>query len=360
MVNLAEANGQEKTEQPTGKRRRDARKKGNVFQSKDIVTVLMLYGVFWMAKQVLPFIYDTVRGYMEFFFSAVGRDAPLEGSPQIFAYSVVSLLKCALPLLLIAMILGILGHGIQTRFLFTMETVKPKFSKLNPISGIKKLFSLKKLVDLIKNLFKVAILLVLLFNLVKSDLSPIARMLDMPIFNSTTEMLHMVFVLVQNVCIAFAVVAFFDFLYQRWDYENNLKMTKQEVKDEYKMTEGNPEIKGRIRRIQRQMAMSRMMQSVPEADVVVKNPTHFAVALKYDPEKHGAPVVLAMGKDYLALRIIEVAEEHGVFVMENRPLARALYASCKVEREIPAEFYGAVAELLVYIYRLNHRDEMLQ
>ena len=228
---MAEANGQEKTEQPTGKRRRDARKKGNVFQSKDIVTVLMLYGVFWMAKQVLPFIYDTVRGYMEFFFSAVGRDAPLEGSPQIFAYSVVSLLKCALPLLLIAMILGILGHGIQTRFLFTMETVKPKFSKLNPISGIKKLFSLKKLVDLIKNLFKVAILLVLLFNLVKSDLSPIARMLDMPIFNSTTEMLHMVFVLVQNVCIGFAVVAFFDFLYQRWDYENNLKMTKQEVKD---------------------------------------------------------------------------------------------------------------------------------
>ena len=185
-------------------------------------------------------------------------------------------------------------------------------------------------------------------------------MLDMPIFNSTTEMLHMVFVLVQNVCIAFAVVAFFDFLYQRWDYENNLKMTKQEVKDEFKQTEGNPEIKGRIRRIQRQMAMSRMMQSVPEADVVVKNPTHFAVALKYDPEKHGAPVVLAMGKDYLALRIIEVAEEHGVFVMENRPLARALYASCKVEREIPAEFYGAVAELLVYIYRLNHRDEMLQ
>ena len=137
-------------------------------------------------------------------------------------------------------------------------------------------------------------------------------------------------------------------------------MTKQEVKDEYKMTEGNPEIKGRIRKIQRQMAFSRMMQSVPEADVVIRNPTHFAVALKYDPNKHGAPLVLAKGQDYQALRIVKLAEEHGVFILENRPLARALYASCEVEREIPAEFYGAVAEVLVYIYRVSHREEMLQ
>lgn len=360
MVGLAEANGQEKTEQPTSKRRRDARKKGNVFQSKDIVTVVMLFGVFYMAKLTLPSIYETVRSYMEFFFSAISQNAPFEDSPQIYVYSVVSLLRCALPLLAASMVLGILGHGIQTRFLFTMESVKPKFSKLNPISGLRNLFSLKKVVDLVKNLIKIAILLVLLYNLVRSDLSPIARMIDMPIFSSTSQMLLMVFDLVKKICIAFAVVAFFDFLYQRWDYENNLKMTKQEVKEEYKMTEGNPEIKGRIRRIQRQMAMSRMMQSVPEADVVVRNPTHFAVALKYDPEKHGAPVVLAMGQDYLALRIVKVAEEHGVSVLEDRPLARALYASCEVGREIPAEFYGAVAELLIYIYRLNHRDEMLR
>lgn len=359
-MNLAEANGQEKTEQPTAKRRRDARKKGNVFQSKDIVTVLMLFSVFYMTKLVLPSISETLRDYMTFFFSAIGQDAPFENSPQIYVYSIVSLLKCALPLLLISVVVGILGHGVQTRFLFSTESLKPKFSKLNPISGLKNMFTLKKIVDLVKNLIKIAILLVLLYNLVRGDLSPIARMIDMPIFSSTTQMLAMVFDLVKKVCIAFAVVAFFDFLYQRWDYENNLKMTKQEVKEEYKMTEGNPEIKGRIRRIQKQMAMSRMMQSVPEADVVVRNPTHFAVALKYDPERHGAPVVLAMGQDHLAFRIIKVAEEHGVSVLEDRPLARALYASCEIGREIPAEFYGAVAELLVYIYRLNHRDEMLQ
>ncbi len=219
---------------------------------------------------------------------------------------------------------------------------------------------MKKIVDLVKNLIKIAILLVLLYNIMKSDLSPISRMFDMPAMNSTAYMLKLVYDLVVKVCIAFAVVAFFDFLYQRWDYENNLKMTKQEVKDEYKMTEGNPEIKGRIRKIQRQMAMSRMMQSVPQADVVVRNPTHFAVALRYDPDRNSAPVVLAKGQDYLALRIVRVAEEHGVSVLENRPLARALYASCEVEREIPPELYGAVAEVLVYIYRLNHRDEMLE
>lgn len=359
-MNLAEANGQEKTEQPTGKRRRDARKEGNVFQSKDVVTVLMLLGVFYMIRLVLPFIYENVREYMEFFFSAVSLDAPLEGSPHIFTFSVVSLLKCSLPLLLVAMLLGILGHGIQTRFLITFTPLKPKFSKLNPINGLKKMFSLNKIVDLVKNLIKISVLLVLLYNLLQSDLRPIARMIDMPVYNATAYALQMVFDLVVKVCIAFAVVAFFDFLYQRWDYENNLKMTKQEVKEEYKMTEGNPEIKGRIRRIQRQMAMSRMMQSVPEADVIVRNPTHFAVALKYDPDKNGAPVVLAKGQDYTALRIVKIGEENGVSIVENRPLARALYASCEVDREITPEFYGAVAELLVYIYKLNHRDEMLQ
>ena len=165
--------------------------------------------------------------------------------------------------------------------------------------------------------------------------------------NAYVQLLQMAFQLVLKTCMAFTVIAFFDYLYQRWDYEKELKMTKQEVKDEYKQTEGNPEIKGRIRRIQRQMALSRMMQKVPEADVIVRNPTHFAVALKYDPDRHGAPVVLAKGQDELALRIVKAGEENGVFIIENKPLARALYASCRLDQEIPAEFYGAVAEILI-------------
>ena len=256
--------------------------------------------------------------------------------------------------------LGIVAHGVQTRFNVTFKPLHPKFSKFNPINGIKKMFSPKKLIDVAKNLLKIAVLLVLLYNLVRDDILEIARMIDMDVYKSAIRTLELVFDLVKKVCLAFAVIAFFDYLYQRWDYENNLKMTKQEVKEEFKNTEGNPEIKGRIRSIQRQMALSRMMQKVPEADVIVRNPTHFAVALKYDPDKDSAPVVLAKGQDYMALRIIKIGEENGVVIMENRPLARALYASCELDREIPEEFYGAVAEILVYIYKASNREDMFE
>ncbi len=359
-MELAESNGQEKTEKPTSKRRKDARKEGNVFQSRDAVTVVMLFGVFCILRLLLPLLYETIRDCMVYFFSAVGNENPLGTSPHIYIYMVVAVIKCAMPVLLASMVLGIIAHGVQTRFNVSFQSLRPKFSKMNPINGIKKMFGIKKLVDLAKNLIKIALLVVLLVNLLKTDLIEVSQMLDMQAYISAIRMLQLVFELVVKVCVAFAVVAFFDYLYQRWDYENNLKMTKQEVKDEYKNTEGNPEIKGRIRRLQRQMAMSRMMQKVPEADVIVRNPTHFAVALKYDPEKNGAPVVLAKGQDELALRIVRVGEENGVYVIENRPLARALYASCELDREIPAEFYGAVAEILVYIYRESHREDMLR
>lgn len=357
---MAESNGQEKTEKPTGKRRREARQDGNLFQSKDAVTVVMLFGVFYMIRRMLPFIYRTVRDVMIHYFSVIGRADPFSEAPNIYVDMVVAALKCSLPILLTSVALGIIAHGTQTRFNLTFKPLRPKFSKLNPISGIKKLFGLKKLVELVKNLIKIALLIALLYNLLKKDIIEISRMFDMQVFASTARTLELVYSLVLRVCLAFAIVAFFDFIYQKWDYENNLKMTKQEVKDEYKNTEGNPEIKGRIKSVQRQMAMSRMMQKVPQADVIIRNPTHFAVALRYDPHKDGAPVVLAKGQDAVAFRIIKIGEEHGVSVIENRPLARALYAACEIDREIPAEFYGAVAEILVYIYRISNREDMFQ
>lgn len=357
---MAEQNGQEKTEQPTSKRRSDARKDGNVFQSKEICTVVILLGVFWMMRFMLPFIYRQVRQYMYWIFDGMARAPEDMLGGQLAIVTVLTLLKCALPLLLVALLLGILSHGTQTRFNVAFKALKPKFSKINPIKGMKKFFSLKNLVELLKSLIKISLLLVLLYNILIGDIMEMAKMTDMGVLNSAAYMLSMIFDLVMKVCIAFAVVAFFDYLYQRWQYEKDLKMTKQEVKDEYKQTEGNPEIKGRIRRIQRQMAMSRMIQQVPQADVIIRNPTHFAVAIKYDPEKNRAPVVLAKGQDELALRIVRTGEEHGVFVIENRPLARALYASCELDREIPVEFYGAVAEVLVYIYRASNREDMLR
>lgn len=357
---MAESNGQEKTEQPTSKRRKDARKKGNVLQSKDISTVAMLFGIFCMIRIMIPYIYTTVRGYMEWIIGGIGQDTNQFLSSQLLTVTVLSILKCALPLLLTSMVLGIISHGVQTRFNVSFEAVRPKFSKMNPITGMKNMFSLKKVVELIKNLIKTILLVALLYNLLKEDIVPVSRMIDMDALNSAAFMLDMVFDLVVKVCMTFGVVAFFDYLYQRWEYERDLKMTKQEVKDEFKQTEGNPEIKGRIRKLQRQMAMSRMIQKVPQADVIVRNPTHFAVALKYDPDKNGAPIVIAKGQDELALRIIRVGEENGVAIVENRPLARALYSSCELDREIPPEFFGAIAEILVYIYKASHRDDMLR
>ncbi len=352
----AERGGQEKTEQPTSKRRKDARKEGNVFQSKDIVTVVMLAGIFLMMRLMMPYIYTNLRNYMKWIIEGINVDSFL--SFQLFSTTVRVMLQSVLPLLLAAMMLGILSHGVQTRFNISFYPLKPKFSKLNPLKGIKNMFSLKRVVELLKNLLKIILLLVLLYNILKDDVVEIARMVDMSPINSAAFMMRMVFSLVMKVCLAFAVVAFFDFLYQRWEYERDLKMTKQEVKDEFKQTEGNPQIKGRIRSLQRQMAMSRMIQKVPQADVIIRNPTHYAIALKYDPHVNGAPMVLAKGQDELALRIIRVGEENGVFITENRPLARALYESCELDREIPAEFYGAVAEILVYIYKASHREDM--
>lgn len=357
---MAEQDGQEKTEQPTGKRRREAREKGNVFQSKEIVTIVMLLGVFYAIRLLLPFIYRNLRAYLRFVLDGIGGEPGSMLSYSLFASTAFTFLKCSLPLLLSSVALGILAHGVQTRFNVSFKALKPKFSKLNPLNGIKKMFSLRSLLELVKNLIKITILGILLYNLIKDDIVLVARMIDMPPLNAYIQLLQMAFQLILKTCMVFTVIAFFDFLYQRWEYEKDLKMTKQEVKDEYKQTEGNPEIKGRIRRIQRQMALSRMMQKVPEADVIVRNPTHFAVALKYDPDRHGAPVVLAKGQDELALRIVKVGEENGVFIIENKPLARALYASCGLDQEIPAEFYGAVAEILIYIYRANHREDMFQ
>lgn len=357
---MADNGGQEKTEQPTSKRRGDAKKEGNVFQSRDVATVVILLGMFVIMRLLIGGLYQNIRAYLVSTIVNIGKEQEAVLGAPLFFDTVFMILRCILPLLAVAFLLAVLSAGVQTRFNVSFRSVKPKFSRLNPLSGIKKMFSLRNVIELVKNLIKIALLGVLLYIVIKGDVLQIARMLDIEPINSAVYMLNMVYDAVFKTCMLFVVVAFFDFLYQRWEYEKNLKMTKQEVKDEYKQTEGNPEIKSRIRGVQRQLATSRMMQKVPTADVVVRNPTHFAVALKYDPSRNGAPVVIAKGQDELALRIVKIAEESGVSVLENRPLARALYASCKLDQEIPSELYGAVAEVLVYLYRIGKLRDMFQ
>ena len=348
--------GDSKTEKATPKKRRDERKKGHVAVSKDVVMIASLLGIFLMLKLLFPLMYRTMRDYMIKYISlAPSAETLSDYTKGIYFDSVMAIIKAAFPILLVSIGLAIVATGVQTGFIFTKSNMAPKFERLNPLQGIKNMLSVKSLVELIKNIIKIIILVAILYQIIKSDLRAVARTIDMNLNDSSVYVLNAVMEMIIKVSIVFLAVAGFDYFYQWWDFERQIKMSKQELKEEYKQTEGNPEIKGRIRNIQRERSRSRMMQAVPSADVIVRNPTHFAVALRYNIEKDNAPILVAKGQDELALRIVAIGEENGVYVLENKPLARGLYASTQLGAEIPQEYYGMIAEILVYVYRMNHK-----
>lgn len=350
----------EKTEKPTAKKRRDERKEGHVASSKDVIGVVSILGIFYSLKAFLPSIYQAMRDIMIWFISGIAEVEELTmGSLQaIGRLSVKTAAEAILPLGFIAMALGIIATGVQTKFIFTAKAAKFKLSNLSILKGIKNLFSVKNLVELLKAILKIIILGVILYNAIKGEIVNVARTMDMDPLHSSVFVLSEIMNMIVKIALVFAAIAGFDYFYQRWSYENKLKMTKEEVKEEFKQTEGNPQIKGRIKNLQQNMARNRMMQAVPDADVIIKNPTHFAVALKYDIDHDNAPVLIAKGQDLVALKIIEIAEEHGVAVIENRPLARGIFASTPIDCEIPAEYYGVVAEILVSVFRMNKKKLM--
>ena len=262
-----------------------------------------------------------------------------------------------LPLLLIGGLVSVVLTLAQTRLLFTTKTIQFKFSRLNPLQGIRKMFSLRALVELAKSLIKIAILCYIIYSNLYKKFLLLPRLMDMSVENAVSYLGDLIMSIVTASAAVFIFIAALDYLYQWWDYERSLRMSKEEIKEEYKETEGDPQVKGQIKERQRKMAQMRMMQNVPKADVVIRNPTHYAVAIKNDPEVNNAPVVLAKGADSLALRIIHEAEKHDIIITENKPLARALYESVEVDAEIPAEFYQAVAEVLVFVYNLRKEKE---
>ena len=259
------------------------------------------------------------------------------------------------PMLLATIFVALAATFAQTRFLVAGERIKPKLNKISPISGFKRVFSARSLVEALKGLIKIVILLVFIYNSLVSLMNIAAGFMYSDIGSACKTLFEAIFNMLMQVCLAFIVIAFFDFLYQRWEFERQMKMSKQEIKEEYKQTEGDPQIKNRIRQVQRSMAQQRMMQQVPEADVIIRNPTHFAVALRYKQGEDAAPVVLAKGQDELAARIVAKGEEAKVPIIENVPLARALYAQAEVDHEIPPDLYAAVAEVLVYVYKLENK-----
>ncbi|MCI9076068.1 MAG: flagellar biosynthesis protein FlhB [Dorea sp.] len=347
----------EKTERATPKKRREERKEGRVASSKDVIVVVSLFGCFYFLQIYFPTIFRSMRNMMVYLISSISsvEELSLGMLQELGMTSAKELSKCIFPIGVISMAIGIIVTGIQTRFLFTMKPVKFNLKKLNPLNGIKNLFSAKNIVELLKASLKIVILSAVLYRILKSEIIVIARMMDMNAAAGFSYVLEEIMGMVLQIGLIFAAIAGFDFFYQRWSYEKGIKMTKEEVKEEYKQTEGNPQIKGRIRSLQQKMARSRMMQAVPDADVIIRNPTHFAVALKYDIDHDNAPVLIAKGQDYIALKIVEIAEQSNVTVIENKPLARGIYASTPLNSEIPAEYYGVVAEILVKVFRMNKK-----
>lgn len=344
--------GGEKTEKASPKKRQDERKKGNIFMSKDITTIVSLIVSFYAISFFINMFQQKIR---ENYSIQMARIINIEvlairDVMDIFKEFLLLFGTTILPAMMIIGLMTVVAVLAQTRMLVSGEQIKFKLERIDPIKGFKRLFSLRSLVELLKSLIKITVLTILLYQNIKRAINLVPAMLDWDITQGIAYAGEEIMSLVLSTAIAFGVVAVADYLYQRYEYEKNIRMTKQEVKDEYKQMEGNPEIKSARRQKQREYAQKRMMQQVQDADVVVRNPTHFAVALKYSLEDDFAPRVLAKGQDLIAQKIIEEAEKHDITMVENPPLARSLYELTDVDDLIPPELYQPVAELLAWLY----------
>ena len=344
----------DKTEEPTSKKRADAKKKGQVGRSTELSTAFVLLSGFFLIKVLWEHIYSSIANYTTYVFSHPNQTVDTENIVRIFIGIIELLAQTALPIMFSIMLVGLAVNVFQVGMNFNTEAVGFKPDKLNPINGFGRIFSKRSLVELVKSLLKIAIIGYFLYDFLSRELIAMPQFIYFDLGTSLTQIAQIVFDMAFEVIGVIIIMGILDYGYQKWQTTQDLKMTKQEVKDEMKQTEGDPQIKGKIKQKQRQMAMSRMMQEVPKADVIVTNPTHFAVALQYH-KGMTAPVIVAKGQDLVARRIKEIARDANVPIVENRPLARALYASTEVGDMVPAELYQAVAEVLAYVYRLKHR-----
>lgn len=346
-----------KTEKATEKKRRDERKKGNIFQSKDVVNAFGLLITVFLLKLVISPILDFLQNNIKTGLGSISSITELtpKTALELFADLIIKSLIIAVPIGIVCGLLGVVLTGAQTRFLFNMKKLKPELSRINPASGFQKMFSLRSLVELLKSMLKITLILIIVYTNIKDLLPSVVKTPAMPLSKSLAWIGDSIYDIAITIAMYMCIFAAADYFYQWWQYEKDIRMTKQEVRDEYKQTEGDPQIKSRIKEVQRKMANMRMMRKVPQADVVIRNPTHYAVALKYKPNQDRAPIVIAKGKNLVALKIIEIAEKNGVELVENRPLARALYEAVELDRAIPEEFYKPVAEILAYIYKLKQK-----
>ncbi|PCK71579.1 flagellar biosynthesis protein FlhB [Paenibacillus larvae subsp. larvae B-3650] len=346
----------EKTEKATPKKREEAKKKGQVAKSMEIPASLILFFTFLGLLLFSGFMKDRLLGLVTYTLEHdLVMNVTLNNVQMMFLHLIGEAFLLLAPIFIISVVIAFFANYAQIGFLFTGEPLKMKFNKINPIEGAKRIFSLRAIIDFLKSTIKMIVIAAIVWmtiwgekdKLISLGHVPLQDML--PYIGSLTVQLGLK---IGGVLIAIAAL---DYMYQKFEYEKSLRMSKQEIKDEFKKSEGDPLIKGKIRERQRRMAMQRMMQEVPKADVIITNPTHFAVALRYDAAEMEAPAVIAKGTDLIALKIKEVAKENGVTIMENKPLARALYAQVEIGQAIPADLFQAVAEVLAYVYKAKGR-----
>ena len=352
--------GGEKTEEPTAKKKSDTRKDGKVPKSKELSSGVELIALFLILKfwighmgenfmELFSEVYEKIPAYTTFWNGRIVKE-----DYRILINSVlVEMLIQLLPFFAVGIVLAVGINMLQFKFQISTKPLHPKFSKLNPVSGMKRLFSKDKIIELLKSIAKVILIVAVVYLTIKDDWVYLVKFYGMPLNQAIEVIGNVVINMGLKISLVFMVIAFVDLIYQRRKFNNDIKMTKQEVKDEYKNAEGDPQIKGKIRGKMREASQRRMMQDVPRADVVITNPTHFAVAIRYDASEGAAPRVLAKGADYLAQKIKEIAKENKVEIVENKPLARMLYANVEVGQEVPPELYQAVAEVLAMVYKMQ-------
>jgi len=354
---MAEESAEEKTEEPSEKRRQDAREKGTVAKSTEINSVLVLLTGILILRFLGPWIYRQIAGTLIDFYSDIATISLTHETLITLTHKALLLFaKGALPVAGSIMITGLIANVIQIGFLFTFKPLMPDFKKIDPISGFGRLFSLRSLFEALKNIVKLTIIATVAYLTLKADFPKMLQLSDTSVGIIWLFMLSVSFKVMLRIAIVLIVIAILDFAYQRYEHEKKLKMTQQELKEERKQMEGDPQIKARIRALQREMARRRMMEQVPKATVVVTNPTYIAIALKYEPSEQEAPVVVAKGKRTIAERIKAIAQDNDIPIVENKPLARAMYDKIEPGFPIPVEFFTAIAEIMAYVYRLKNRS----
>jgi flagellar biosynthesis protein FlhB len=354
-----EEQGQERTEEATPKRREEAREKGQVAVSREVASAVVL------GASLIYFYFGSgsfMEGITEIMKTSF-RDSGhvLLSQKNIYAllfslaYKVFLLL---FPLLLTVFVAGFVANVLQVGFLFSWEAVQPKLSKVDPFKGLKRLFSLRSLVELVKSLFKISVVGLIAYLVIIKEIPGLFPLADQSIWGMLAFIGRVSFRIMIMTCWVLVIMALLDYLYQRWEFEKSIRMSQQEIKEEFKHSEGDPLIKSRIKRLQREIARKRMMASIPKADVVITNPTHLAIAIRYDQDNMNAPVVVAKGAGYVAEKIREIAAKHQIPIVENKPVAQVLYKIANIGDMIPADLYRAVAEILAYVYRLKEKSAM--